>query len=269
MRPVNLVPPEERRGDRAPLRAGRLSYILIGGLALVLALVTVVVLTGNQVKERENELASLEQQEAAATARAEALRPYAEFATLAVARVATVNSLAESRFDWERVMRELALVLPDDVWLTDLSGRVGAGAASASAESGSAMAVSAPSITMSGCANGHEAVARLLQALRDIDGVTRVGLARSALPAGEDGAGGGGAVGQTSGATCEVRQFLAGFEVTVAFDGVPTPEAAAAAPGTTAPATPTPPETQEAQNSVAEQTENVNDAANLVPGVAR
>ena len=27
-------------------------------------------------------------------------------------RVATVTSLADSRFDWERVMRELALILP-------------------------------------------------------------------------------------------------------------------------------------------------------------
>ena len=30
MRPVNLIPPEERRGESAPLRAGAASY---GGLA--------------------------------------------------------------------------------------------------------------------------------------------------------------------------------------------------------------------------------------------
>ena len=33
--------------------------------------------------------------------------------------MATVTSLADSRFDWERVMRELSLVLPADVWLTE------------------------------------------------------------------------------------------------------------------------------------------------------
>ena len=27
MRPVNLIPPEERRGDQAPLRTGPLAYI--------------------------------------------------------------------------------------------------------------------------------------------------------------------------------------------------------------------------------------------------
>ena len=30
MRPVNLIPPEDRRGDRAPLRAGSLSYVVVG-----------------------------------------------------------------------------------------------------------------------------------------------------------------------------------------------------------------------------------------------
>ena len=32
MRPVNLIPPDERRGDRAAMRTGAFSYVLIGGL---------------------------------------------------------------------------------------------------------------------------------------------------------------------------------------------------------------------------------------------
>ncbi len=40
------------------------------------------------------------------------------------ARVETVTSLAQSRFDWERVMRELSLVLPGTVWLTNVTGTV-------------------------------------------------------------------------------------------------------------------------------------------------
>ena len=53
MRPVNLIPPEERRGDQAPLRTGPLAYILLAGLALLLLGVVALVLTGNQVSERE------------------------------------------------------------------------------------------------------------------------------------------------------------------------------------------------------------------------
>ena len=36
MRPVNLIPPEDRRGDHAPLRAGVASYVIVGVLALAL-----------------------------------------------------------------------------------------------------------------------------------------------------------------------------------------------------------------------------------------
>ena len=32
MRPINLIPPEERRGSQAPLRSGPLAYILVGAL---------------------------------------------------------------------------------------------------------------------------------------------------------------------------------------------------------------------------------------------
>ena len=32
MRPVNLIPPEDRRGQHAPLRTGPLAYILVGAL---------------------------------------------------------------------------------------------------------------------------------------------------------------------------------------------------------------------------------------------
>lgn len=46
MRPVNLIPPEERRGERAPMRTGSLSYLLVGALALVLGAVTVLVQIG-------------------------------------------------------------------------------------------------------------------------------------------------------------------------------------------------------------------------------
>ncbi len=268
MRPVNLIPPEERRGDRAALRAGKLSYLLVGGLVAVLAVVGAVVLTGNQVNDRKSELAELEQREAAATAQAEALRPYADFASLTAARTATVTSLAQSRFDWERIFRELALVLPDDVWLTSLNGTVAGGAGGEGDSSDNSIA--GPSLAMSGCGKGHDAVARLLQALRDIDGVTRVGLSSSGVTgeSGEAAAGGAGGTA-SSGGDCSARGMLASFEVTVAFDAVPEPSSptAPAVPPATDPTVPT--ETQEARNAVAKQSERVEDAANIVPGVAR
>src|SRR4029453_14930011 len=122
VRPVNLIPPEERRGDSATMRQGSLAYGVVGLLAVVLLGVVFMVTTGNKVADKEAELSSPEAQEQAATARADALGPYADFAVMAAARNATVTSLAQSRFDWERVLRELALVLPDDIWLVSASG---------------------------------------------------------------------------------------------------------------------------------------------------
>jgi Tfp pilus assembly protein PilN len=276
MRPVNLIPREERRGERAPLRVGKLAYVLVGGLVVALIAVTATVLVGNQVKDREAELASLEQQELAATQQAEALAPYAEFASMSQARIATVTSLAQSRFDWERVFRELALVLPDDVWLTSLTGAVGGAAGSGDGAAAVDAAIAGHSLAISGCAEGHESVAGFLEALKDIDGVTRVGLVKSALP--EDSTSGGGSAGGGSdgGGECQTRDFIAGFDAVVAFDSAASVSAGAATTPV-APETPTEQseiadaqaEQQTARDSTSQHAGDAQAAANLVPGVAR
>jgi Tfp pilus assembly protein PilN len=278
MRPVNLIPPEERRGDRAPARTGGAPYILLATLALAVAAIASVALVSKQISDRKAEVASLEARESEAAARAEALAPYAEFATLSQARNATVTSLAQSRFDWERVLRELALVIPSDVWLTELNGS----AAGAAGEVGSGLGVSVagPSLSMKGCGEGHESVAAFLQALKDIDGVTRVGVLRSEKPTGADGASAGSGGGETESVDCRTRNFISQFEVVVAFDAATVPAAPAAptAPGT--PAAPTEPaaeteivdaqaQEQQARDAVAEQTGEAGEAADVVAGVAR
>jgi Tfp pilus assembly protein PilN len=216
MRPVNLIPLEQRRGDQAQLRTGPLLYVFLGALALMLLGVTMLVLTNNQIAESKSEVATLKREDAAAQAEARRLAAYTQFRTLAEQRIATVRSLADSRFDWERVMRELALVLPGNVWLTNLEASAtpsvsvsGEGASSA----GAALrgAVGGPALTMAGCTTGQEAVARFVTALEDIDGVTRVGIESSQLSDGE-GSGGCGSVGAD-----------AEFSLVVAFDAAPVP----------------------------------------------
>jgi len=215
MRPVNLIPPDLRRGDSAPLRTGPLAYIVVGALALVLLGVTLLVLTSNEVAEKKDELVTLREEDAAAKARADELAPYAQFQAMSQQRVETIASLADSRFDWPRVMRELALILPDDVLLTNLS----AGANGETAGGGEGLeGVAGPSLELNGCTSGQDAVARFVTTLKDIDGVTRVGLQSSAV--GEGGASGGGGEG------CSVGGFAAQFQLVVAFDAAPVPIAA-------------------------------------------
>jgi len=225
MRPVDLTPPEERRGEHAPLRTGPVAYLVIGALVAALAGVTALVLTGSQIADRKSEVAQLEREDASAKARAQRLASYSQFQALSEQRVATVASLADSRFDWERVMRELALVLPGDVWLVNLTATatpsvtVGGEGGSEASASGLRAAAPGPVLEISGCASGQEGVAGFVTALKDIDGVTRVGVQSSGLAAGGSGAG---SVGGGDG-DCRTREFIAKFAIAVAFDAAPIP----------------------------------------------
>ena len=210
MRPVNLIPPDLRRGDSAPLRTGPLAYIFVGALALVLIGVTMLVLASNEVSEKKDELSTLKREDAAAKDRAEALAPYAQFQAMSQQRIETVTGLADSRFDWPRVMRELALVLPDDVLVSNLT----AGAGGSEGEGEGLGGTLGPSLELSGCTAGQDSVARLVTSLKDIDGVTRVGLESSTIGEGSSGA---------SSQACEDAGYEDQYKIVVAFDAAPVP----------------------------------------------
>ena len=281
MRPVNLIPPEDRRGEHAPLRTGPTAYVLIGVLAVVLLTVTALVLTKNKIADQQTELAALEARKDAAAQTTEALNPYVQFAAMSEARDQTVTSLAQSRFDWERVLRELSLVIPEDVWLSQATGTVASGTSTGSASGGTGASLrqgaAGPALELTGCAASQRAVAGFVAALQDIDGVTRVGVSSSEL-------------GQDTSATaagasddCRTRAFISKFEIVAAFDEAPVaaaagdPAAAGAAPAATDPAAAAPAATdpatadaaaqeQQAADSTATQTDKAKDAASLTGG---
>jgi Tfp pilus assembly protein PilN len=251
MRPVNLIPPEDRRGGSAPLRTGPLPYVVLGALVLALLAVVAVVSADNQIAEREGEVAKLEREDTVAADKAQRLAAYTEFRMMSEQRVATVSDLADSRFDWERVMRELSLVLPSDVWLVGLTGTAAPGVAveggSTGDTSGMRAAVPGPALELSGCAKGQEAVAGFVTALEDIDGVTRVGVQSSGLPEKGAGDGGGGGASDSGSDECRTHKFIAKFAIVVAFDAAPV---SAVAAGEAPPvATTEPTETSESEGS--------------------
>lgn len=258
MRAVNLIPPEQRRGERTPLRSGPLAYLVVAALAVALAAVTAVVFTGNQVKEREAEVASLETREAEARARAESLSAFAQLASISAARFETVRTLARSRFDWERVLRELALVMPDDIWLVSLTGTV---SPDVTVADGTEIALrseaAGPALSLIGCGKGQEAVAGFIQALKDIDGVTRVGVASSALPGSGEAAQGG--------EDCRTRNFISKFEIVAAFDAV---QVEAPAPDVV-PTTPPAPSNEGGEAPTEAEGQQADNGSDVVSGVAR
>jgi Tfp pilus assembly protein PilN len=229
MRPINLIPSELQRGAQAPMRTGVVPYVVLGALVALLAGVALLVLTGNQISDRKAEVATLKQEDAAAEQEATRLAAYVQFQTLHEQRVATISSLADSRFDWERVMRELSLILPHDVWLTNLDASASPLAETAGEAGGGALrgSIPGPALQLSGCAAGQESVAGFVAVLKDIDGVTRIGVENSELPEQGEGAGSAGSGGASGdgGGECRTRSFIAKFQIVVAFDAAPVPPA--------------------------------------------
>ncbi len=209
MRPINLIPEAERRRssrERSP-SGSPLAYLIVGALAIGLIGVVMLVLISNTISDRESEVTALQAEKAAAMARAERLAPYASFQAVAEQRTETVAGLADSRFDWARVIQQLALTLPKNVYFTSLSGSAGGG-------EGGAEGITGPSLTIAGCAPGQNAVAGFVASLKEIDGVTRVELKQSQVV---ESSGEGGATGASS---CAVGR-KAQFQIIVAFDEAP------------------------------------------------
>ncbi|MBA2763246.1 MAG: PilN domain-containing protein [Thermoleophilaceae bacterium] len=196
MRPVNLLPAAQRTVVASGERAGA-SYFLLGALALVLIAVIAYAVTGVQLAQSRDDAARIGQQATVAEAEAAALAPFGEFSELKNARITAVTQLALGRLDWERLVRELALVLPRGTWLTAMDGNAnGQGAAApAPGTAGAGTAAPVPTITLTGCAKNQRTVATALVRLRRLNGAQSVELKSSDRPRPEKDSGGSGAVG--------------------------------------------------------------------------
>jgi Tfp pilus assembly protein PilN len=242
MKAVNLVPTEERRGaGGAAGRTGGAAYVLVGALTLVVGMTAAYATTTKSVNDRKAELTSVERQAAATEAQAAALAPYTAFAGIRASRVATVTSIAASRFDWAHAMHELGRTLPHNITLTSLNGTV---STQSSAGGGGGVSLRAaydvPAIELQGCAPGQGAIPPMLASLRQVDGVRRVALQQSVSGASAAPAGGTGTGGRQRTANC-ARSFSA----VIFYDpkpqpSAPAPAAATATPGTTPVAATTP-----------------------------
>ncbi len=204
MRPVNLLPENLRPRQRKQGGSGG-SYIVLGVLAALLAGMVLYVVTANQVTSRQAETERLRAETYAAEQRAGALVRFGAFKDLKQSRMASVASLSAGRFDWERMARELSLVLPKGVWLTDLKatatgeeapgGSSGASSSTSSSSSSSSSSAASgeaeklPNLLLSGCSPTQEAVAQALVRLRRLHQAEEVELVVSEREEGEQGGG--------------------------------------------------------------------------------
>jgi Tfp pilus assembly protein PilN len=210
MRPVNLIPQEQRR--RAPGQgAGKGAYAVLGVLAVLLAMVVVYVLTSNNITERQNDTeaarAEAEQLEAQAAQESE----FVDFATIAQTRTQSVAGVAASRFDWERFMRELSRIMPEGSWLQSADASV-LGDPTSSGEppaDPTASATPSPAANLVGCTPDQDDVAGMMVRLGEMHRVQDVELNESTAGAAADEAG------------VDSCGRLYTFDLTVKFDANP------------------------------------------------
>ena len=184
MRPVNLVPQDQRR--RVPREgSGKGAQAVLGVLAILLAMVVAYVLTSNTVTERQNETEEARVEADRLEAQAVKKVDVSDFTAIAETRVQSVATVAAARFDWERLMRELSRVMPPGSWLQSASASTtgaveGAAAPVAGAKPApGAQASGSPTANLVGCTSGHSGVAQLMVRLRQLHRVTDVQLTQS------------------------------------------------------------------------------------------
>jgi Tfp pilus assembly protein PilN len=179
MRAFNLMPTDsarEPKGRRATAQiALAVIAVLVFGALGSLFLVTSAAVTENKAKRDElrTKLAALN---VPAKAPREAQAP--ELATEQQARTTELATALQSRVAWDRLLRNFALVLPEDVWLTTLVAK-GAPAADPAAPAAANAGSQASSFTIGGYTHEQEGVARLLARLSVLPELASVALVSS------------------------------------------------------------------------------------------
>jgi Tfp pilus assembly protein PilN len=248
VRPVNLIPAEQRRGSARVGSSRRSSmpvYVMLGALGAGVLCVLAFVLTSNDVKEKNAKLADLQSKEQGAKTVADTLRPYGDFAAVQASRKQQIEQVAKNRFDWDHALDQLARATPRNVWLLTVSGTVSpAVQVDSGGDTGGKLRdkVNAPAFSLTACTYSQRSVARMMARMHNLDGVTEVSLAKSAkrdeTSSSTAGAGTGSAAaaGNSDQEDCVGSSRVTKFEILVAFGGsqVATAAAAGGVPGSSA-----------------------------------
>jgi Tfp pilus assembly protein PilN len=172
VRAVNLLPSKKEIRERrrqAPVAA-------LGGVVGVVAVTAVLALwflsASSAVSERQSELDALRAELAAVPAPAPRDTSGDTLQQEKAARVTALSAALGKRVAWDRVLRELSLVTPNDVWLTTLQ---------ATSPTASGASTGGGAFSISGRTYSHDSVARLLARLSLVPDLDQVKLEKSTL----------------------------------------------------------------------------------------
>ena len=176
MRAVNLLPRDERRQRKQP---GVVALTAVLGSVLVTAVLAgLFLMTSSTVSDRQANVDALRAEQAAIPP---AEQPTADTSGLEnekSQRVTVLSKALATRVAWDRIMRELSLVLPEDIWLESLT------AAAADPNFVPTPGNTVPpqgTFTITGYSYSHDGVARLLARLAVVPQLQRPSLGSSTL----------------------------------------------------------------------------------------
>jgi Tfp pilus assembly protein PilN len=170
MRAVNLLPRDEAKRSFEARRG--VVFGGVAGAALATAvLASMTMSAGGSVSGKQEELDALRAQVAAIppvqvadTSKEDA------FAAEKGARVGALSAALSGRVAWDRVLRQVSLVLPEDVWLTNLT---------AAAPDAAQQSATGSGFTLTGATYSQNGVARFLARLAVIPDLANVRLQSS------------------------------------------------------------------------------------------
>ncbi|HEX6951269.1 MAG TPA: PilN domain-containing protein [Gaiellaceae bacterium] len=184
MRAVNLLPRQQQaaqkreRPNSVALGAG------IAGAAVLLALVAGFLLANRSVDRQRQALTDARAELAVTPAHNVSAKTQSFRATLLSQREQRSLALAAAigkRVAWDRILRRVALVMPDDVWLQSLSGSVPLDSAlpAGTTTTPGALPATATALTIQGYTYSQDGVARLLERLAVVPDLKNVQLQTS------------------------------------------------------------------------------------------
>ena len=172
---INLIPPEtlQRRVNER-----RWKFMTLAGGVIVAVLVMFWAFMGLQVAASTAELDSVQQQATSLETQAAQFQVFQKVESDLAVRQDAVVSAKAGAVDWARMLYELGLVLPKDIYLTAFTGTDGGTGGSTVSLAGQAVDKYNDSPD-----NGYKSVAKMLVRLADLDQLDSVWLSNTSVGA--------------------------------------------------------------------------------------
>ena len=188
-KPVNLLPQDQRR--RQPSEGGgKSAYVVLGVLGLLLAMVAVYVVTGNQVTDSQTKAAAAKAEADSLQAQAAKQADYVDFAAIADAPPQLGGRRRADPLRLGALHARAVVIMPEGSWIQRPTGSVFGdpldASAAATADPTAAAAPAQPAASLVGCVPDQTDTARMMVRLRAMHRVDDVELKESATQTGEN-----------------------------------------------------------------------------------